>query len=152
LTRPGRLNAVDFQMPGELAAAVRRANADPEVHVIVLQGAGRAFCSGYDLKLPAEAGQGTRSDAVWDPIRDYAMMKQFTDDYFTLWRSLKPTIAKVHGFAVAGGQRHRAALRPGDNGGQVARLRPLDPRRRRSGTHPRRSGRSGGLTATDHPG
>jgi enoyl-CoA hydratase len=68
-------------------------------HVIVLQGAGRAFCSGYDLKLSAEQGQGAQADAVWDPIRDYAMMHQFTDDYFTLWRSLKP----VHGFAVAGG-------------------------------------------------
>ena len=42
LNRPERLNAIDFQMPGELAAAVRRANADPGVHVIVLQGAGRA--------------------------------------------------------------------------------------------------------------
>ena len=103
LDRPDRLNAIDSRMPGELAAAVQRANVDPGVHVIVLQGAGRAFCSGYDLKLSAEDGRGAQPDAVWDPIRDYAMMKQFTDDYFTLWRSLKPTIAKVHGFAVAGG-------------------------------------------------
>ncbi len=88
LDRPDRLNAIDFQMPGELAAAVRHANADPEVHVIVLQGAGRAFCSGYDLKLAAEDGQGAQAAAIRDPIRDYAMMKQFTDDYFTLWRSL----------------------------------------------------------------
>jgi enoyl-CoA hydratase len=40
---------------------------------------------------------------VWDPIKDFAWMKGFTDDIFTLWRSLKPTIAKVHGYAVAGG-------------------------------------------------
>ncbi|MGI5328628.1 crotonase/enoyl-CoA hydratase family protein [Actinomadura nitritigenes] len=107
LNRPERLNAIDFTMPGELAAAVRRANQDPDVHVIVLQGAGRAFCSGYDLKISAEDGQGTQGaggeGTVWDPIQDYAAMKSFTDDYFSLWRSLKPTIAKVHGFAVAGG-------------------------------------------------
>lgn len=107
LNRPDRLNAIDFRMPGELAAAVRRANDDPTVHVIVLQGAGRAFCSGYDLKLTAEEGEGAQGsgggDPVWDPIKDYAVMKRFTDDYTSLWRSLKPTVAKVHGFAVAGG-------------------------------------------------
>ena len=84
LDRPDRLNAIDSRMPGELAAAVQRANVDPGVHVIVLQGAGRAFCSGYDLKLSAEDGRGAQPDAVWDPIRDYATMKQFTDDFFTL--------------------------------------------------------------------
>lgn len=40
LDRPDRLNAIDFQMPGELAAAVRRANVDPEVHVIVCRAPG----------------------------------------------------------------------------------------------------------------
>ncbi|MFI6516671.1 crotonase/enoyl-CoA hydratase family protein [Spirillospora sp. NPDC050679] len=103
LNRPERLNAIDFRMPGELRAAVRRANDDPEVHVIVLQGAGRAFCAGYDLKISAEDGKGTQRDKTWDPILDYRVMKEFTDDYFSLWRSLKPTIAKVHGHAVAGG-------------------------------------------------
>ncbi|MFF4241804.1 crotonase/enoyl-CoA hydratase family protein [Actinomadura geliboluensis] len=107
LNRPDRLNAIDFHMPSDLAAAVKRANTDPRVHVIVLRGAGRAFCSGYDLKISAEDGQGTQGsgdgDPVWDPIKDYAVMKEFTDDYFSLWRSLKPTIAQVHGFAVAGG-------------------------------------------------
>ncbi|GAA2609124.1 crotonase/enoyl-CoA hydratase family protein [Actinomadura fulvescens] len=103
LNRPDRLNAIDFRMPGELTAAVRRANDDPEVHVIVLQGAGRAFCSGYDLKQSAEDGAGTQRDPAWDPIKDYRAMKGFTDDYFSLWRSLKPTIAKVHGYAIAGG-------------------------------------------------
>jgi enoyl-CoA hydratase len=39
----------------------------------------------------------------WDPTRDYREMRRNTDDFFTLWRSLKPTIAKVHGYAVAGG-------------------------------------------------
>ncbi|MEU6218665.1 crotonase/enoyl-CoA hydratase family protein [Streptomyces sp. NPDC047022] len=107
LNRPDRLNAIDSRMPGELAAAVKRANEDSDVHVIVLQGAGRAFCTGYDLKIFAENGQGAQGsadgDGVWDPIKDFTAMKGFTDDYFSLWRSLKPTIAKVHGHAVAGG-------------------------------------------------
>ena len=105
LNRPERLNAVNDDMPHEIRAAVERANADDAVRLIVLQGAGQAFCAGYDLKLYAEVpGQAHWSQGpVWDPIRDYRDMKRNTDDFFTLWRSLKPTIAKVHGYAVAGG-------------------------------------------------
>ena len=55
LDRPERLNAISMAMPGEIAAAVERANRDDSVHVIVLTGAGRAFCSGYDLVDFAEA-------------------------------------------------------------------------------------------------
>ena len=102
LNRPDRLNAIDDAMPREIATAVEWANDDPAVHVIVLQGAGRAFCAGYDLKNYAEQGMGTQ-DVVWDPIADFRMMKRNTDDFFSLFRSLKPTIAKVHGYAVAGG-------------------------------------------------
>jgi len=102
LDRPERLNAIDEHMPGEIARAVELANDDRAVHVIVVQGAGRAFCSGYDLKRFAEQGIGTQG-TVWDPIRDFKGMKRNTDQFFTLFRSLKPTICKVHGYAVAGG-------------------------------------------------
>ena len=106
LDRPGRLNAIDERMPREIRLAVEQANADDRVHVIVLAGAGRAFCAGYDLKLFAE--RGGRGNAViqempWDPMQDYRVMKGYTDDFFTLWRSHKPTLCKVHGYAVAGG-------------------------------------------------
>jgi enoyl-CoA hydratase len=105
LNRPERLNAIDDVMPGEIRAAVERANADDAVRVIVVQGAGRAFCAGYDLKRFAEgdAGERWQQGEVWDPIRDYREMRRNTDDFTSLWRSLKPTIAKVHGHAVAGG-------------------------------------------------
>ncbi len=102
LNRPERLNAIDASMPGEIRQAVEMANDDPEVHVIIVAGAGRAFCSGYDLKEFAEAGRGTQG-AVWDPIKDYRAMKRNTDDFMSLFRSLKPTLCKVHGYAVAGG-------------------------------------------------
>ncbi|MCW5729412.1 MAG: crotonase/enoyl-CoA hydratase family protein [Alphaproteobacteria bacterium] len=105
LNRPERLNAIDDEMPGEIAGAVERANADPEVHVILLQGAGRAFCAGYDLKLYAETPRPTTGsqDMPWDPMTDFQWMQRATQNYMSLWRSLKPTIARVHGYAVAGG-------------------------------------------------
>jgi enoyl-CoA hydratase len=92
-------------MPGEIRAAVERANEDDAVHVIVLAGAGRAFCAGYDLKLFAEAaGENPGVQSMpWDPMRDFRWMKRATDDFFSLWRSFKPTLCKVHGYAVAGG-------------------------------------------------
>ena len=55
LNRPDRLNAIDEEMPRALQEAVEQANRDDEVRVIVLSGAGRAFCSGYDLEIFAEA-------------------------------------------------------------------------------------------------
>src|SRR5437764_10831746 len=108
LNRPERLNAIDDVMPGEIRAAVDEANNDDNVRVIVVQGAGRAFCAGYDLKQFAEGSDAAsnmrwRQTEPWDPVRDYREMRRNTDDFFTLWRSLKPTIAKVHGHAVAGG-------------------------------------------------
>jgi enoyl-CoA hydratase len=102
LNRPERLNAITAEMGREIAAAVAEANTDDRVRVIVVQGAGRAFSAGYDLKLYAEEGVDLQPE-IWDPIRDFQMMKANTDNFFSLWRSLKPTIAKVRGYAVAGG-------------------------------------------------
>jgi enoyl-CoA hydratase len=102
LNRPERLNAIDGAMPREIHEAVELANDDRDVHVIVLRGEGRSFCSGYDLKAYAETGVGTQR-TVWDPIQDYRFMKRNTDDFTSLFRSLKPTICKVQGHAVAGG-------------------------------------------------
>ncbi|MCX7961583.1 MAG: crotonase/enoyl-CoA hydratase family protein [Burkholderiales bacterium] len=105
LNRPARLNAIDERMPGEIRRAVEAANADDRVHVIVLSGAGRAFCAGYDLKRFAEGDPENRwtQPMPWDPMRDFRFMKANTDDFLSLWRSAKPVICKVHGYAVAGG-------------------------------------------------
>jgi enoyl-CoA hydratase len=105
LNRPERLNAIDERMPAALAAAVAEANDDHGVHVIVLAGAGRAFCAGYDLALYAEqAGPQRWSQAMpWDPLRDYQGMSANTAHFMSLWRSLVPVVCKVHGYAVAGG-------------------------------------------------
>lgn len=105
LNRPDKLNAIEERMPQLLSAAVARANGDDEVHVIVLTGAGRAFCSGYDLERFAERPRPTEGSQAmpWDPMVDFQMMYGNTQHFMSLWRSYKPVIAKVHGFAVAGG-------------------------------------------------
>jgi enoyl-CoA hydratase len=103
LNRPRLLNAINREMPGEIRRAVETANADARVHVIVLAGAGRAFCAGYDLKAFAEADNELIQDMPWDPMLDYRVMKGWTEDFFSIWRSYKPVLCKVHGYAVAGG-------------------------------------------------
>ena len=105
LNRPEVMNAIDDEVPQELADCVARANGDPGVHVIVLSGKGEAFCAGYDLTYYAEGngnGQATQ-DMPWDPMKDYAFMMRNTELFMSLWRSYRPVICKVHGFAVAGG-------------------------------------------------
>jgi len=103
LNRPERLNAIAPETPGEIRNAVALANDDDDVHVIVLQGAGTSFCSGYDLKIYAEDDSSViQTEMPWDPMVDYKIMKSFTD-FLSLWRSYKPTICKVQGYAVAGG-------------------------------------------------
>lgn len=105
LDRPERYNAIDDDMPGALRAAVERADDDDDIHVIVLTGAGEAFCSGYDLKHYAEEPRPTMGsqEMPWDPMQDYRMMKSNTEDFMSLWRSYTPVICKVNGPAVAGG-------------------------------------------------
>jgi enoyl-CoA hydratase len=105
LDRPDRYNAINDEMPGELRAAVERADEDPAVHVIVLTGAGDAFCSGYDLDRYANEPRPTAGsqEMPWDPMQDYRLMRSNTDDFMSLWRSYTPVICKVNGPAVAGG-------------------------------------------------
>ncbi|MEM1132035.1 MAG: crotonase/enoyl-CoA hydratase family protein [Pseudomonadota bacterium] len=105
LNRPDRLNAISEEMPAEIAAAVAQAEADDDVHVIIVRGAGKGFCGGYDLKDFAEReGEISGSQAMpWDPTLDFKMMWANTQNFMSLWRATKPTIACVHGAAAAGG-------------------------------------------------
>jgi enoyl-CoA hydratase len=105
LNRPEVLNAIDDDLPRELAGAVERADTDEAVHVIVLAGAGRAFCAGYDLMHYAQlkGANEVTQDMPWDPMKDYTFMMRNTEQFMSLFRSKRPVICKVHGFAVAGG-------------------------------------------------
>ncbi|HBQ22747.1 MAG TPA: enoyl-CoA hydratase [Alphaproteobacteria bacterium] len=105
LNRPEVMNAIDDDLPHELAAAVVEADHDRDIHVMVLSGAGKAFCAGYDLAHYAE-GNGPNKvvqDMPWDPMQDFQFMWANTQAFMSLFRAMKPVICKVHGFAVAGG-------------------------------------------------
>jgi enoyl-CoA hydratase len=98
LNRPERLNAINLTMPEELERAVGEANANPRVRAIVLRGAGRAFCAGFDLEPRLFTGP-----AQWDPVADYSLTTALAAKFMSLWYSRKPTVAQVHGWCVAGG-------------------------------------------------
>ena len=106
LNRPERFNAISNDMPREIRSAVEWAEDNDDVHVIVIEGAGKGFCGGYDLVDSAESHiehPCQQEGYPWDPMVDYRTMKRNTDDFMSLWHCSKPTIAKVHGAAVAGG-------------------------------------------------
>jgi enoyl-CoA hydratase len=108
LNRPEALNTIVPPMPDEVEAAVHAAVRDREVKVIVVRGAGRAFCAGYDF------GGGFHhwdemltTDGRWDPGKDMigatAPALAPTQKFMSVWRSPKPVIAQVHGWCVGGG-------------------------------------------------
>jgi len=108
LNRPERLNTIVPPMPEELEAAVHRAIADPQVKVIVLRGAGRAFCAGFDLGGGFHHwDESLTTDGEWDAGKDFAMATSQAvgpvPKFMSLWRSPKPVIAQVHGWCVGGG-------------------------------------------------
>ncbi|MBL7487629.1 crotonase/enoyl-CoA hydratase family protein [Frankia sp. AgB1.9] len=92
LNRPGALNAVNSALATAAGAALERAANDPDVRVVVVTGAGRAFCAGADLK---EIASGNRVDAPEHPDWGFAGLVQH-------WVA-KPTVAAVNGFALGGG-------------------------------------------------
>ena len=105
LNRPERFNAISETMPEDIASAFGHANNDDSVHVIVLTGAGRGFCGGYDLKEFAEklgSNPGIQ-DMPWDPMIDHNYMSHCTQNFMSIWRCNKPVIGRIHGDAVAGG-------------------------------------------------
>lgn len=96
MNRPEALNALNGELMDALMAALDAAAEDEAVRVLVLRGAGRAFCSGYDLNEDAEGG---RMDAAeWHRVleHDNARMLRFLDHP-------KPVVASVHSYCLAGG-------------------------------------------------
>jgi len=105
LNRPQRLNAINAQMTTDLHDAVQLATDDDAVRVIVLSGAGRAFCAGYDLDWGTKAEDAAQRSMSgnWDPVRDYLGMSRNVRAFMSLWECPKPVIAQVHGWCVGGG-------------------------------------------------
>jgi enoyl-CoA hydratase len=108
LNRPERLNTIVPPMPEELEAAVNRAVVDSSIKVIVLRGAGRAFCAGFDFGGGFHHwDEALTTDGAWDPGKDFAIASSQSQGavprFMSLWRSPKPVIAQVHGWCVGGG-------------------------------------------------
>ena len=102
LNRPEVLNAFDFRMLREIARAAEDASWDDEVRAVVVTGTGRAFCVGADLRSWDEDYLGRPSD-YWK------WFGAFKDAHDRLREIGKPTIARVNGIAVGGGNELQMA-------------------------------------------
>jgi enoyl-CoA hydratase len=107
LNRPDRLNTIVPPMPDEFEHAIERASRDQAVKVIVLRGAGRSFCAGYDFGGGFHHwDEGITTGGRWDPGKDFAWATSAygpTQKFSSVWRTPKPVIAQVHGWCVGGG-------------------------------------------------
>lgn len=90
---PDRRNALTDEMSALLQDAVERAEADPEVHAVVLTGAGKAFCAGADLSALGAATSGAAESGL----------QRIYDGFMAVGNCRLPTIAAVNGAAVGAG-------------------------------------------------
>lgn len=98
LNRPTKRNALSHRLRSELFAALRAGDADPDVRVFVIRGAGPCFSAGYDLAQdPGEQHPWPLSPA------DGAWARHVLQGWFEMMDLSKPIIAQVHGFCLAGG-------------------------------------------------
>lgn len=107
LNRPEKLNVLSNGLLFELNDVLHDMEADHSIRVIILRGAGRAFCAGYDL-TGGGGGPKRRYKGGDDKGRMLIMgvrtsMQQITDIQMYFWNMAKVTVASLHGYAVAGG-------------------------------------------------
>ncbi len=102
LNRPEVLNAFDFRMLREIARACEDASWDDEIRVVVVTGAGRAFCVGADLRSWGE-------ELVGNPKEYWKWFGAFKDMHDKLREIGKPTLARIQGLAVGGGNELQMA-------------------------------------------
>ena len=108
LNRPEALNTIVPPMPDEIEHAVNAAVRDAKVKVIVVRGAGRAFCGGFSFGGGFHYwDDAITTDGEWDPGKDFVFATASalapTQKFMSFWRSPKPVIAQVHGWCVGGG-------------------------------------------------
>jgi enoyl-CoA hydratase len=96
MNRPKALNALSGELIERMSGAFRQAAEDDGVRVIILRGAGRAFCSGYDLSEDANAG--SQDSARW-----YEELTGAAAHMLEIFDHPKPVIAQVHSYCLAGG-------------------------------------------------
>jgi enoyl-CoA hydratase len=99
LNRPEKRNALNHDLRGGILAALREADQDPEIRVMIVRGAGPCFSAGYEL-----AGGNEGMEYPWyTPGGDGHWPRHVTQGWMSIWELAKPVIAQVHGFCLAGG-------------------------------------------------
>ena len=99
LNRPEKRNALNHALRGGILRALEEADADPDVHVMIVRGAGKCFSSGYEL-----GGGNEGQDWPWyTPGGDGHWPRHVTQGWMRIWEFAKPVIAQVHGYCLAGG-------------------------------------------------
>ena len=99
LNRPEKRNALNHDLRGGILRALEEADADPEVRVMIVRGAGKAFSAGYDL-----GGGNEGMELPWyTPGGEGAWPRHVTQGWMRIWELSKPVIAQVHGYCLAGG-------------------------------------------------
>ena len=96
LNRPEKLNALSPKLLGEFDLVLSEFEADREASVLIIRGAGRAFCAGYDLQGTQQPGSGFTVSS------DRINLHKIIERWQRLWAIGKPTIAQVHGYCLAG--------------------------------------------------
>jgi enoyl-CoA hydratase len=97
LNRPEKLNAMSPKLLAEFDSVLDEFEADADASVLVIRGAGRAFCAGYDLTAAGGAGgRFTITEDRWS-------LQKLVARWQRLWNLAKPTIAEIHGYCLAGG-------------------------------------------------
>jgi enoyl-CoA hydratase len=99
LNRPERRNALSAELMGELLDLISIVEGDAETNVLVLRGAGKGFCSGYDVAGSSD----DESETPASPIEKAQVVRGDSRIFDRLWRLPIPTIAQVHGACVAAG-------------------------------------------------
>jgi enoyl-CoA hydratase len=97
LNRPEKLNALTFGLVDALVATLKVAEADPDVHVIVLKGAGRAFSVGLDVQEQSRPHQDPR---VRGPRLDAQEIFEVTERFRQLWLLHKPILLQAQGYVL----------------------------------------------------
>ncbi len=96
MNRPDKLNALSEGLIDDIVAAAEEAEADGEVRVIILKGAGRAFSAGYDI-TPGKTDQEKPTLAS-----TLLRFRRTTTQWYKLWNLAKPIVVQVHGYCLAG--------------------------------------------------
>ncbi len=99
LNRPDKRNALNHALRGAIVESLRAADADPDVRVMIVRGAGSSFSAGYDL-----GGGNEGQEFPWyTPGGDGHWPRHVTQGWMSIWELGKPVIAQVHGYCLAGG-------------------------------------------------